>query len=524
MPKIVIILLYLVIVISSCNRQANIKETLAKADSVIDANPDSALKLLHDIEDAIETEEADTKAKYYLLQTEATYKLYQPTPPDSILGSIVEYYEKTRNNHMLCRAIYYRAMPLYEQGRHGKALSLLKTGEQMAIELKDTLYMAKYHESLCMVNYMADSNELMLSYAKLFLNEAIQLGDSLYISRAFSHVSTAYTRLAYHDSATVFIRKTLPYLKALSQTSRAYILTNIGCTYHKNGDLSAARHYLELSLTEHPMGNTYAEMGDLCADENRWDDAEKFWNKAIKTADSGIILNVLSSRFNRLKQQGKYTAALATMERIHHLNDSVHHASELTKIAEIQYKYDKQVVENRLYKVLVWGLVCALVVLLLVSVFIYYHRHTVRQYNGKLNESYRIIQETQQQIELLENSGEEHSREISSLRKTISDNRQAAYEQIGHGKEIHDSAMANHPIRYRDDEKCLAEYYSILHYNTFNKWMDDYRNPSSRLVTYLILHDMGKSDLEIESILSISSSSVRSIKSRLRARLPKSDT
>lgn len=42
---------------------------------------------------------------------------------------------------MLCRAIYYRAMPLYEQGRHGKALSLLKTGEQMAIELRINLFL-----------------------------------------------------------------------------------------------------------------------------------------------------------------------------------------------------------------------------------------------------------------------------------------------------------------------------------------------------------------------------------------------
>jgi len=44
---------------------------------------------------------------------------------DSLLANTVRYYEQAANLPMLCQAIYYRAMPLYEKGQHAEALLLL---------------------------------------------------------------------------------------------------------------------------------------------------------------------------------------------------------------------------------------------------------------------------------------------------------------------------------------------------------------------------------------------------------------
>lgn len=60
-----------------------------------------------------------------LLTAQACYKLYKPVPADSLLANPVRYYEQAANLPMLCQAIYYRAMPLYEKGQHAEALLLL---------------------------------------------------------------------------------------------------------------------------------------------------------------------------------------------------------------------------------------------------------------------------------------------------------------------------------------------------------------------------------------------------------------
>lgn len=507
----------LLALLCSCNSQGFLRGKLAEADRIIESDADSALHILQHIGNTEELDN-DTRAYYYLLSAQAKYKLYQPVPPDSILHAVTKHYAATNNNSMLCRALYYRAMPLYEKGRHDEALRLLKDGERMAVGLHDTLYKAKYHESLCMINYMARCDDLMLLYAKQFLQDAIRLGDSLYIARAYSHVSTAYTRLGYADSAAIFIRQTLPYLGKMSKKSKAYILTNIGCTFHKNGDLASACSYLEQSLREHPMANTYAELGDVCADKRLWGQAEEYWSKAMKTDDTGIIVNVLSSRLSRLRQQGASNEAFAIMERMYRLRDSLQHASEQAKITEIQYKYDRQVVENRLYKTLTWTFFGAFFALLFIILLVYYHRRKVKMYVSRLDESRRTIQESLRRIELLESSGQEHNKEIDALKKRISDSHQKAYEQLGRGKEVYESVCDNRPLLRRDDERCLIDYYSILRYQTFHQWMQDYKGLSSRLITYLILQDMGKTDEEIAVVLSVSSSSVRSIKSRLKAK------
>jgi hypothetical protein len=44
---------------------------------------------------------------------------------DSLLANTVRYYEQAANLPMLCQAIYYRTMPLYEKGQHAEALLLL---------------------------------------------------------------------------------------------------------------------------------------------------------------------------------------------------------------------------------------------------------------------------------------------------------------------------------------------------------------------------------------------------------------
>jgi len=523
-----VFLLLVVLALIGC-RQRTIDRTLGEANTVVEHNADSAYALLQQIPDAAQSDNDATRAFYALLANQAAYKLYKPVLPDSLMQAAVSYYRQTNNLPLLCRACYYRAMPLYEQGRHDQALQLLKEGEQIAAELNDLLQLSKYYESLCMVNDRSRNNDLMLKYATQFLDNAFQLGDTVLIARGYCHVSTANARMNRPEETREIILKTLPLLNSMDSIAKAYILTNIACTLHDEGDNKQAKYYLELSLGSHPRPNTYAELGMIYAEEGNDAEAMKCWQKALSSENPKIVVNTLNSIAKQYKRQHDYENALAIAERLSNLKDSIHDSSEQAKVAEIQHRYDRQVVENRLYKTLTWSLSGAVVVLIFLMIAVYYHRRVVKTFSNKLDESMQSLMETQRQIVLLESerqkqieqqgkANEKYNRRIEALKKKAEGITREATERIGHGRDVYKAALKNNPIRLREDEDCLIEYFSVMHHKTYSLWVQNYSQLSSRLITFLILQDMGKTDADIEHILSIEYSSVRSIKSRLKAK------
>ena len=520
MRRLPFLILYLLLGLAmGCDHQHTFNRVLVEADSLVEQQADSALHLLENIPDVMNKGDESNRAYYTLLLMQAKYKCYESAPSDSLINAAVHYYEQTGNASLLCRAYYYRAMTFYEQGRHEEALLLLKKGEDLAIHNHDTLYMAKYHESLCVVNDDARYDDMMLRYAQLALRDNRQLGDTSAIIRNLSQISNALYRLGKQKKSKDSILKVLPLLHQMNTISKSYILTNIGCSMHTAGNLEAARKYLEESLKINPMPHTYAEMGDVYADEEKMTEAEKNWQEALKTDDSQTLLNVLSSMQERYEQQHDYQSAISISNRIHQIKDSLTQASEQAALAEIQHKYDKQVVENKYYKVLVW-LFGSLLLLIAISIcYYYYHRRTVRRYTNQLTAKEEAIRNAQQRIALLEGMDGEHHEEIMALDAQIQMIRQQTHEQLGQGKEVYEAIAAGKKLQSTNKEHYLIEYYSILRYKQYASWMNEYKDLTSRLLTYLILQDMGKSDSEIQDTLSITNSSLRSIKTRLKSHL-----
>lgn len=491
---------------------------LSDVDAVIEDNADSAYKLLQTIPERLMDSNETSRAYYTLLMAQATYKLYKPVPSDSLLRQTVFYYKNTGNLSKLCRAIYYRAVPLYEQGHHDDALLLLKEGEKLAKELGNVLYMAKYHESLCMVNYKAGCNNLMMKYAKLFLDDAINLKDSVLISRGYSHVASSFFSNKQYEEAKKFILNTLPLIHTMRSSSQAYILTNIACTLHKSGDLTAAKDYLQKSLNANPMSNTYAELGDIYAEEGNIEKAEECWQRGLESDNPLIVVNSQTSRYRQYKQKHDYASALSILEQVYHLHDSLSQASEREKLNEIQVKYDQEVIKGIYSQRLNIALGCAVIALIIILIFVIYHRRKVRTFTNTINEKEKAIMHAMQKIEVLENSGEEHSEEIEVLKKQIVNIRRQTNERLGIGKSLYAKVLNGGHVHPTDDIHCLIEYYSIIRYEIYARWMDDYKALTPGQLVILVLEDMGKNKLEIQQILHMSNSAYRTAKSRLNNR------
>ena len=175
-------------------------------------------------------------------------------------------------------------------------------------------------------------------------------------------------------------------------------------------------------------------------------------------------------------------------------------------------------VENKYYKTLTWLFALAFGALFTILLIIAYHHYTVKKYVSKLTISRLEVEQAGQEINRLERSDMEQTKEVEKLKRKIANIRLQDFQQIGRGKEVFESVMANNPIKYHKDEECLIEYYSIFHHDTYSQWMDTYKNLTTRPILYLILLDSGKSDSEIQTILGISNGAIRVMKSRLNAK------
>ncbi len=518
---------FLLLFSTACTHHQEAHQMLEDADRLVEHHADSSRKILQSLTDRSFAHNPDSKALYTLLLAQTGYVLYDSVPPDTAQSSTVRHYEAVGNNMLLCRAIYYRAMNLYVEGKHDISLGLLKWGEQKVNETSSVLYKAKYHESLCMINDKAQCKELMLKYAILFLEDAIALGDTAFIARGYSHVATAYFSMDQVGEAEKFILQTLPLLDKLPKKSKAYILTDIGCIYHRQGKLSSAKKFLEKSLGEYAMANTYAELGDIYAEEGRWADAEKSWQMALKADESIIIKNALSSIVEHYKARGDMARALDAMETLFWLSDSVVRQSEKEKIAEIQYKYDQKVTENHMQTIVNRMLVGIIAAFFLIFIGVYIHRRIVRNYSNKLDKSLKILYDAQQKLSILETerqqqtelygrADEQYNRKIKSLEYKVEETRREIFEQVGRGKQVYEEILRNQPLLYRNDESCLVEYYSVFNFAVYSQWEAEYKGLTLRMLIFLILQDMNKSDEEICLIMNIEKVSLRSIKSRLR--------
>ena len=193
--------------------------------------------------------------------------------------------------------------------------------------------------------------------------------------------------------------------------------------------------------------------------------------------------------------------------------DSLYNVIENYKeeLAVLNQQYDQDIVESRIYNVMVW--ILGFIVLLLIVALVY--QQSFKEYENQVDESERKLLAAKMRISMLENSEGEHDEEIASLRKKMVSLQQLSNEQLGKGKEMYETINSGGVLRITDDERWLIKYYSVLHYETFNLWEQEYKHLSNRLITFLILKDMGKSEAEMKHILGISDMAFRATKSRL---------
>ncbi|MBR6203257.1 MAG: hypothetical protein IKQ62_09655, partial [Bacteroidaceae bacterium] len=135
MNRIPLTILIATLLLSACTDDRRVLSLLDRAETLMEASPDSASRLLHAADSTIAQQSEPTRMRHAVLLAEANNKLYQPLPPDTIFQEVVDYYDRHGTPNQQLRAHYLLGCIYRDRNEAPQALQCYYD----AIEKADTL-------------------------------------------------------------------------------------------------------------------------------------------------------------------------------------------------------------------------------------------------------------------------------------------------------------------------------------------------------------------------------------------------
>ena len=461
-------------------------------------------------------------AYYTLLKTELFYRKDLPIINDSIDYSLF-YYEQHGPKRKLARAYYYKGVTLFFVKNDIKnAIMLLKKAENVAQPLNDITLLHKIYESICYINLIGKNYPTALSYADKAAQLAQKASNNTWLAYSLTYKANAYSGLALPDSNLKYLLKSLDYYRYLNRENQAVLLSNISDSYNSRQDFSKAEAYIKQAIKVKPNPYSYAILSEFYTKRGEYKKAYEALQHAIDSTDVYTQEKVLYNMLKLKKQMGDYKGAVRIADSLFQFNDKQEMLRQQNNIREIQTKYD---IENRrqslrTYRYYTVGLLIILV--LTVVTFVFYHKYKTAKARQKLIEKHLLLNQYSGQISHMKTSQAETDKELSALRQKVSALKDNEVQTLSNGKILYESIVDNGNTLHWSNQDFLdfLAYFKLVDLAYVNQLENKYKNLSPKQYLFLIATEqLGKSEKDIETIMAISPGSIRSVKSRIKAKL-----
>ena len=536
MKKLFYILSLVVIACACSNRSA--KDKLVAIDSlVVQELYDSAYTVLSGIDTTL-LNDMDTKAHYYLRRKHLGY-LTPHRDSSNVLDSIViPYYTSTDDEEKLADAYYYKAYGEIISGKTKEAVVDYKRAEELADQTDNPRLQYKVSESLAAVNNLTGNYKLSLDYAKKTLRLSSLINNPTWTCDALYNMALAYNRLRQNDSCFYYLEKMEPLLKYVQKKDLPNTLISIAYFY-KRTKPEKAKYYLEKSLSEAETSYALSHLADIYVNEGKIDEAYHLWKRALAINDNNPKDIVIHNLLDYDLEHGRTDEVCKRVNEIIAIKDSIIEKFKNDTIRSLQLNFDHEVEMTAANKRLIrWQQILGIVVflaLLLIGSFLWRKHKTklqrleneiqTKDYIRKVLDLELRATKTEAQLAALQSENDENRQEIKRLEaekeKVEEESRRLLGKEvqaIRRGIQLYEQLMNNEKVQTwtGTDYDAITSFFEVSHPDAMKEIRQKYGCPTTRSMLYLILVNMGKTNEEICGIMSLNSSSLRSLTFRLR--------
>lgn len=499
-----------------------ISNKLAKVDSlVVKEEYDSAYWVLSSLEKATFKNQEDI-AHYNLLKVQTGYLASKPVvSADSLLDNVIAYYQKHKNSDKLADAYYYKAVGCSMRKDFKLSIHYYKQAESVAEQSGNIYQQHKIAEGICFVNRQCANYCLELDYAKKSLDLAIRLDNKRRMVYALYELELAYHYLNYEDSSKIALSR-IPFLiKHIDKDVLPYLLSNLGYSF-KDHNPAEAKKYLLKALSYKELTAAYEHLAEIVYDEGKIDECYGYLKKALSVKDATPKHNIIRNLIEYDLERGKTDSISSMVTQIFEIRDSIDAKLKDDTIKNLQTRFDHELALKEKDRIFVRAiLIMTIVIFVLIGVFlaVYFRRRHLAKlqmldYQMQINDNLR-------QIEILQASGTDTKQEVERLNKLIEDIMQNKAPKLDRGRMLYDDIMNGNITMIdwnREHEQMFLDYYTATHYDTVQKMKNVRRveKLTPHKLFYLILVKLGKTDEQIQQMMSVSDSTLRGLKHRTK--------
>lgn len=465
------------------------------------------------------------EALYNLVTVKLNHLRYHPVPSDTIIRSCVDVFTNFNDKERLAESLYYQAVTYYEEGHVPQAFTAMKKAEAIAQDIDDLTIRHKIIESLTDWNMSEHQYQLAMSYGRRNLALSTMANDSNWIAYALVFISQVYTGMNQRDSAKHYLDKCVTYMKDVPDSQRVDFYNYIAAVTMKT-DLPAAHAYAMKGNDIRPNSVGYVTLAQIRQREGADNVAiDSLCYKACNLASNpGERIFVLQQIMRLYAKQERYEQAYRASKALIKARDTEARQREANNVHDVQTTYDFEVqnLQNR-QKVNYAILIIILLVLLVALILLCYRLRMITMCYKVIQNQLLVYVYKEQNMTLKEqnvnlsasNKGMKSS--IKALNHKVSDfkkRERILYE----GKILYDRIMqgGNAGLWGKPDYVNFIEYYKILDLPFAVLLEKEYKQISPRYQFFMILYQMGKDDKEVCTVMGISESTIRSIRTRIK--------
>jgi hypothetical protein len=203
-------------IIVGCSRSYADKQ-LEIADNIMLDNPDSAYQIIISI-DTNKLISQKSKALYYLLLTQARYRVYIAQTDDSLISKAVRYFDDSKDLRHKMLARLYSGIIHYEIKDYPSSIIDLLNAEKAAVKLDDKFYLGMIYRSMSDVYHSIYNGTEDLKYARLAYDNFKMAKKDNFANYELIDIGTTYNSNKSYDKALALADSTLKIAKDTKDT------------------------------------------------------------------------------------------------------------------------------------------------------------------------------------------------------------------------------------------------------------------------------------------------------------------
>ena len=518
-PHIKLVILTTILMVN-CQDGYRTVEKLASVDSLLCHDEVDTATICFDEISTNNVESKEDLAYYYLIQAEINYRNSIPAKSDSSINYCVSYYEMKKDNEKLARAYFYKGVTTFNPDSISNTILLLKQAEELAEKTDNQRLQHKICEKLSYYNNDAFEFQLGKHYAQKALVLARKLKDQERQAVALLYLTANYLDTGNKDSALICANECVTVINPKDERLTPYLYTHLGRIYERE-DPQLSKLYLKKALAIKGIPNTYKTLANIYLREDSVQKANEMWEQALDRTRNSKMNTISIEIFNTMRQQcverEDYKQANALADSAMAWQKRYYQTQEQERLAEIQAKYDKNLAEQQLWhKIYGWGML-SIVVVGLVIAWLGYNSYRGLKVKKALAETKAQLAAYTLKAEELEAGKDVNVKEVARLHQKISELQQRQAGILANGKQLWEALQSGATAFNwnKGDFTDFVEYYKLKDLPFVNELETDYERLSVKYMTFAILEHEGRSDADIQRIMGISESTLRSTRSRI---------